>query len=393
MARSKQSRKGKKAWVKNVDVDDVNTALDQQREKEILLGNDDDDFVIDTEGDRTTKRQKVLKTTEILRNKSKVPAHTQRVRKQIVLKKRASELMALSGRLLTESKFKKTVDRDGILRAESEDLWGEETKEESKVPVIDPSQPSIPYAAPSKAPSTLKQAPLLLKSTTSSGIEDHEHGGKSYNPALEDWKKLIDHEFGNESTLELKRQKVEEHQKRIQYLIQTLEDEEVQDLDEANGEEEEAKELDDDEKYQLSVNPRTEIKTKTRTQRNREERHKKTQALHSKLRDLKKQIAELSRLEEIEAEVEKKLEDNSKKEPKVRTYTRHSKHDVTFNPIEVKLSDELTGNLRSLRPEGNLLYDSMYKLQMEGKVEARVPHMAKRKFKPKYVTKRSFKDP
>lgn len=390
MARSKQSRKGKKAWVKNVDVEDVNTALDQKREKEILLGKDDDDFVIDTEGDRTTKRLKVLKTTEILRNKSKVPAHSQRVRKQVVLKKRASELMVLAGRLLTESKFKKNVDRDGILRAETADLWADETQEEPKVPVIDPHQPSIPWSAPSKAPSTIKEAPLLLRNTTSSGLKDYEHGGKSYNPALDDWKKLIDHEFGNESTLELKRQKVEEHQKRIQHLIQTLKDEEVQDLDEANDDDDQ-EETNEEDKYKLSVNPRTEVKTKTRTQRNKEERHKKSEALYSKLRELKKQIAEISRLEEIEAEVQDKIK--NRKEPTVKTFVSHSKHDVSFNPIEVKLSDELTGNLRSLRPEGNLLYDSMHKLQMQGKVEARVPFTGKRKYKQKFVEKRSFRDP
>lgn len=390
MARSKQSRKGKKAWVKNVDVEDVNAALDQKREKEILLGGDDNDFVIDTEGDRTAKRQKVLKTTEILRNKSKVPAQSQRVRKQVVLKKRASELMALTGRLLADSKFKKTVERDGILRADAADLWSEETKEEPKVPVIDPHQSSIPYSAPLKAPSTIKEAPLLLRNTTSSGLKDFEHGGKSYNPALDDWKKLIDHEFGNESTLELKRQAAEAHQKRIEHLIQTLEDEEVQDLDEANDDDEQ-EETNEEDKYKLSVNPRTEIKTKTRTQRNKEERHKKTEALYSKLRDVKKKIAEISRLEDIEAEVEEKLA--NKKEPIAKDFVRHGKHDVTFNPIEVKLSDELTGNLRSLRPEGNLLYDSMHKLQMQGKVESRVPFSGKKKQSQKFVEKRSFRDP
>lgn len=389
MARTKQTRKGKKAWRKNVDVEDVHDALDQKREKEILLGTEED-FVIDTEGDRKTKKQKVLKTTEILTNKSKVPALGERLPKKLVLKKRANQLMTLSGRLLTGNKFKATVDRTGILRAETADLWTEFAPEAPIVPVISPSQPSVPNAAPSKAPATLSQAPLQLSSKTARSISDFEDGGKSYNPALEDWKKLIDHEFGNESNLEVKRQAMEEHQKRIEYLIETLEDNEVEDLDEVNMEDGDHEENDDD-KYKLSVNPRTEIKIKTRTQRNKEEKIKKAQELNAKLRELKRQIADLSRLDEIETQVEEKL--GNKKASLEKKFYRHGRHDVSFKPIEVKLSDELTGNLRSLRPEGNLLYDQMFKLQMQGKVAAGLLASKKRKYKQRFVEKRSFRDP
>ena len=38
-------------------------------------------------------------------------------------------------------------------------------------------------------------------------------------------------------------------------------------------------------------------------------------------------------------------------------------------PLEVKLSDELSGNLKNLKPEGNLYYDQMLSLQSSGKIE------------------------
>lgn len=373
-----------------MDVADVDQALDAKREKEILLGTDDDSFVIDTQGDQKHKKQKVLKTTEILRNKSKVPALGERLKGKPVLKKRTDSLMVLAGRLLTKSKFKATVARDGILRGDATDLWSEAPATESRVPIVSPSQPTTSYSAPLKAPVTLLEKPLKLTSKTARDIADFEDGGKSYNPALNEWKKLIDHEFGNESTLEEKRQKMEEHQKRIQYLIETLEDNELQDMDEVADDEEAAVDEDDEDKYKLSVNPRTEIKTKTKTQRNKEARHKQAQELHKKLRELKAQLADLNRLDEIQAEVVEKISNTKTAAPK--EYKRHGKHDVSFTPIEVKLSDELTGSLRSLRPEGNLLYDLMNKLQTQGKVEARVPVVRKRKFKLKYVGKRTMKD-
>lgn len=390
---SSTSRKGKRAWRKNVDVADVDQALDAKREKEILLGAEDDDFVIDTQGDQKHKRQKVLKATEILRNKSKVPALGERLKNKPVLKKRADALMVLSGKLLTGNKFKATVARDGILRGDSTDLWSDAPASEPRVPIVSPSQPSTSYSVPQKAPVTLLEKPLHLTSRTARDIADFEDGGKSYNPALDEWKKLIDHEFGNESTLEEKRQKMEEHQKRIEYLIETLEDNEVQDMDDAADEQDEAAgaDIDDEEKYRLSVNPRTEVKTKTRTQRNKEARRKQSQELHRKLRELKAQIADLNRLDEIQQEVTEKISNTKTAKPK--EYKRHGKHDASFTPIEVKLSDELAGSLRSLRPEGNLLYDLMHKLQTQGKVEARVPVVRKRKFKMKFVGKRTMKDP
>ncbi|WPK26156.1 hypothetical protein PUMCH_003504 [Australozyma saopauloensis] len=388
MAKSKQSRKGKKAWVKNVDVDDVDQALDAKREREILLGADED-FVIDTQGDSRNKKQKVLRTTEILRNKSKVPALGERIQKKPLLKKRTNELMTLAGRQLSGNKFKATVNREGILRASSEDLWTEDISAEPQVPVVSQSQPSISNTPATRAPKTLLQKPLALTNPTARDLKEFEDGGKSYNPALEDWKSLIEHEFGNESTEELKRQKMEEHKERIRYLIETLEDNEVQDLDESVEDTEPVVENEED-KYRLSINPRTEIKTKTKTQRNKEERHKKRTELQGKIRDLKAKLSEIENLQQIQEEVEQKL--NEDKPQRVKTYTRHGKHDVTFAPIEVKLSDELTGNLRSLKPEGNLLYDTMHKLEMGGKVELRVPHIRKKRFRPRIVEKRSYRD-
>merc|ERR1711972_388255 len=56
--------------------------------------------------------------------------------------------------------------------------------------------------------------------------------------------------------------------------------------------------------------------------------------------------------------------------------------------IEIKLSDELTGNLRNLKPEGSLLEDRYKSLQRRNIIETRVVQKAVRQ-KTKKVDKRS----
>lgn len=382
------SRKGKKEWRKNVDVDDIHEALEAKRENEVLYGDDDQAFVIDNEGDNRKIHSHKLKSREILENKSKVPAIVSKKVKHKVSKKRANQLMALAGRLITESALTARVDKDGIVRAQNVDVWAD--KDEVAQPDIYKKSSFKSYTPATKAPKTMSHAPISLSVSTTDDVL--VHAGKSYNPALDSWRDLIDREFNAEQSLEVKRQAVEEHQKRIQHLIETLDDKEIESSDDevAQEVEETANNEDDENKYKLSLNKRTELKLKTRTKRNREARHKQRLELQAKLKDLKKQIHDLQKLEEIEKEVDVKQSQVKKKAPK--TYVRHGKSEVIFKPIEVKLSDELTNNMRSVKPEGNLFYEQMHKLQASGRVEARVPVEKKRKFARKFTEKWSYKD-
>lgn len=386
-SKAQPSRKGKKAWRKNVDVEDIHAGLEAKREKEVLQGTDDD-FVIDNEGDNRKTHGSKLKSREILENKSKVPALVSRQVKHKVSKKQAKQLMALAGRLNTDSKLKTRLDKDGIIRGKNVDVWADE--EEVAQPDSYKKSAFKAYMPATKAPKTMAHAPLALTvSTTEVGLV---HAGKSYNPELGSWKDLIDREFNAELSLEMKRQAMEEHQKRIQHLIETLDDKEIDTSgDEAPEEEEEAAEDEDEEtKYKLSINERTELKIKTKTKRNKEAAHKKRMELQAKLTNLKKQINDLLKLEDIQKEVEVKESQIKKKAPK--KYFRHGKSDVTFKPIEVKLSDELTNSMRSVKPEGNLFYDHMHKLQASGQIEARVPVVKKRKYARKFTEKWSYKN-
>lgn len=388
--KAQPSRKGKRAWRKNIDVNDIQAGLEAKREQEVLLGEDSNNsgFVIDNEGSSATPKPSFkLKTSEILANKSKIPAIQSKKVKHKVSKAQTKKLMALAGRLATESKLKTKVDRDGLIRASSLDVWADQPDVE--LPQVYKQTPFVSYTSAKVVPKTLSHEPLALHSD--SPQEKIVHPGKSYNPDLNSWKELIDKEFGLENKLELKRAEMEEHQKRIQYLIETLDDKEFEESDDESIEKdpEEEEKSSEENNYKLSLNERTEWKIKTKTRRNKEARHKQRLELEAKLKDLKKQIRDLNNLEVIEQDVEQKLQ--SIKPRPAKKHHRHSKHAVAFKPIEVKLSDELTGTLRTMKPEGNLLYDLLHKLQMQGKIEARAPQR-KKKRAVKLTEKWSYKD-
>jgi len=60
--------------------------------------------------------------------------------------------------------------------------------------------------------------------------------------------------------------------------------------------------------------------------------------------------------------------------------------------LDLKLSDELTGNLNSLKPEGNLLIDRYKSMQKRNIVETRVKQkIVKNRKKRKLAEKRTYK--
>jgi nucleolar protein 53 len=118
--------------------------------------------------------------------------------------------------------------------------------------------------------------------------------------------------------------------------------------------------------------------------------------LEDQLKGWKRQLKDLTNLDEIlaaEAEAEKaEIARAEKLSDKVRKPKKLFRYDTIEAPLEVKLSDELTNNLKNLKPEGNLFYDLMMNLQSTGKIETRVPVGKKRKYAPKVTEKWTYKD-
>ena len=388
-----RSRKGKKAWRKNVDIDDVEQGLDQKSEHERVFGRHaGDGFVLDTEGDVQLgqPKHKKLKSTEILNKRSQFPALQVERRKKIqgVAARDVGRLMKLSGRMQGTTAAQARLLEDGVTNTPVNDLWGQEllraAAKAAATPEVLQRLSYTEWTAPKRAPKTLRQAPLATR-TPAATISL----GKLYNPSFDLWKALLNEEYEKEKSNEDKRVLLQQHQEKIKYLIANLGDNEEADS-ESEAEADEEEEEEEQTESGLSVNKPTEVKIKTRTKRNRERAHRQREELQLRLAELKLQIHQLEKLALFEAEVTHKLLHTRTK--RARVPRKLFKHAGLEPQLEIKLLDEILDSLRKLRPEGNLLHDEMRKLQHAGKVEARVPVPKRRKYAPKITEKWSYKD-
>lgn len=397
IVKKQSSRKGKRAWRKNVDIEEVVSGLETSRERQRLIGDEDEsDFVIDTAPTNKIVKEKKLKTAEILSNKSKVnPLVNARAlvnkpttKVQGVSKTDLLKLIQLNGgKYKSESKLKARIDKDGLINVRNRDIWGEEEAEEDidDRPEEMKKSSTSDYTKPKNLPKTLKESPLAIveNDLTKKVI----HAGKSYNPSLESWKSLINKEYDLESKRELTRQQLNEHRERIKFIIETINGNDLSDTEDENEVTPESESESDAEDLKLSINNPTQVKIKSKSKRNAQAKQKKRVELEKEVKLLKKQITDLTNLETI---LSKELAEKPKRNKRVKN--KVFKYDPVTQPLEVKLSDELTNNLRNVKAEGNLLYDTMLNLQSTGKIEARIPVAKRRKYTPKITEKWTYKD-
>ena len=143
------------------------------------------------------------------------------------------------------------------------------------------------------------------------------------------------------------------------------------------------------------------IGNKPKTRRQLRDRRKKIFADQKKERekDVKIREIEVARVKSIKKELKateiKTQERQEKKkaaaEEKLHGPIRLSNYKYEPQEIEIKLSDELTGNLRNLKQEGSLLEDRFKSLQRRNMIEVRVKQKTVRKLKRKTFQKRSHK--
>ena len=143
------------------------------------------------------------------------------------------------------------------------------------------------------------------------------------------------------------------------------------------------------------------IGNKPKTRRQLRDRRKKIFADQKKERekDVKIREIEVARVKSIKKELkatEMKTQERQEKkkaaaEEKLHGPVRLSNYKYEPQEIEIKLTDELTGNLRNLKQEGSLLEDRFKSLQRRNMIEVRVKQKTVRKLKRKTFQKRSHK--
>lgn len=419
------SRKGKKAWRKNIDLSATEAALEDIREQERILGaaahskKNQDLFVEDRSGQETqlarqAREKRKLKSQEILAQRSAVPAVQQKARSHFQLDTKTASGKANAAGL--PEKVKKRLrmlasrpheglqgqdergnagkfQSDAVL-AEKYALWSDPAPA-TENEWITPAMKSAVHK-----PKSMHHAP----SATVEGLSalSKPHPGISYNPDFDSHESLLQHALEKAKKQELDEQELRQLQEQMRNVAkgQAQTTALSMEIDDAATHEDEEEEVEEEE-----VAPRTKLpRRKTAAQRRREARAKEQynqaqqrrkerqmRALMSEMsshsKKLSKSAAERSQL--IEQRRQAKL---ARMRERGFAGTKLGKYVVPEQRIDVQTGDELSESLRQLKPEGNLFWDRFQNLQARGMLESRQPvQPMRRRLKTKTYDRHTFK--
>ena len=413
--RKQPSRKGRKAWRKNVDITEVQDGLETLRE-EIRQGGpisekpSDELFIFDTAGSEDIRKKhkltKTLKADEILAQRSAVPGVDSRKRSARITdgvlepaaKRRRQDWVSRK----ELQRLKESLDASSHLESHQLangddagfDVWADAPS--ADLNTVDDEY--IPKVRPKVAPTTIFQAPIPLTATGKAvRAVRNPDAGTSYNPTFESWDDLLNREGDKEVEAERKRlEKAEkEAEKEAAIALSAAQADREADTDYESGWE--GFETDNDESSLKRKRP----ERKTATQRNKINRRKELErkAKHEAATGKKQKQAENAVMALIKdnnrGELVQHDAESSDDENEEGTKIRRRKRGTMKIPeqnLEVVLPDELQESLRRLKPEGNLMNDRFRNLLVNGKLDNRALVHQKRKKQVKVTEKWSYKD-
>ncbi|KAI9821731.1 MAG: hypothetical protein M1827_002312 [Pycnora praestabilis] len=415
------SRKGKKAWRKNVDITEVQQGLENVR-AEVIQGGvisekpSDDLFTLDTAGStsiqKTYKTNKPLKADEILAQRSAVPAIESRKR---------SGLDITDGVIEPSSKRRRGggVSHKELTRLKQIAYGGEGVHKDiiqaEIVPDYDPwagggedygnQDPMFSFLEPPKQvkePRTLKHAPIsLLANGKQIAAVRAPEAGKSYNPSFQDWDELLTKEGIREVDAEKKRLRdAEVEQERLERAAASAREQE----NEVTSDEQSAWEGFESEMEGDEWLARKRPERKTPAQRNKVKKRKEAERKALQDAQMRKRNRQAEEIRNLARAVEEKeasrfaimstgkngeLIGNDDRKLRRRKLGKAMLPEPT---LELVLPDELQDSLRLLKPEGNLLKDRFRSLLIRGKMETRRPVSQAKKAKRTLTEKWTYKD-
>ncbi|KAI9827248.1 MAG: hypothetical protein M1832_005386 [Thelocarpon impressellum] len=419
------SRKGKRAWRKNVDVTDIQEGLETVRD-EVIRGGviaekpSGELFTVDTAGDKSIKEaynktHKPLKADEILAQRSAVPAIDSRKRSN---SRTTDGVLEPTGKRRRGGGIShKELDRlrriayggEGVHKdvikapgAPDHDPWAE--AEEDAVQETDPLFSFLEPPKPIREPRTLKHAAISLAATGKEipAVKKPEPQ-ISYNPQSTLYFEAFTKAGEEEVEAERKRLCETEEEWQKQEMIARVQQEEER--DEADEDEESAWEGLDSDIEGSEWLARRRPERKTQAQRNKIKRKKEAERraaaeAHEKLR--KRQAAEIKRIAKaVEAKAKERAMtvaeegaacDDEPGDDRALRRRRLGRAPVPEPPFEMVLPSELQESLRLLKPEGNLLKDRFRSMLVRGKMESRRAITQPKQAKRFTTEKWSYKD-
>ncbi|CAE6440221.1 unnamed protein product [Rhizoctonia solani] len=422
---SQSTRKGKKAWRKNVDIEEVEDHLEGLRDEERETGgpvhekSDTQLFSVDVHGDEQLKRQmrkhRPLKYMEMLAKRSAVPAvHSRasfptptpsgftkpRIRVSAAERARLARIAHRTKNPLEVADYRSNLPAsEAVKRSGKYDVWASEDPDEASLvramrtseakeyllPIVKRHQSRAPPSAPPSVPALTKAA--LPTSVV------HPEAGMSYNPTYEDHQELLRTAHEREAKRVEDAEKVEAVRRRMEAAWEHKGDGILEgmliDVGEEDEEDEEAEQLD-------PVKP---PQRKTAQQRKKAARALAEKRSRAGLAQKRQQLASLSTLKSLRRTVANAQSESQraaaeraeKKLAKGLIGMRVGRHVVKESDIDYQLGEDLPESFRELKPEGNLWKDRWGSMVSRGKVEPRVPVLAARKKKMKEYEKHSYK--
>lgn len=238
------------------------------------------------------------------------------------------------------------------------------------------------------------------------------HPGTSYNPSLKDHQDLMDKVIEKEEKII----KVDEHLNRVtkrMFSKITAEERDRRDMEEMatgvivkgevsenveDGEDAEEK-SDEDENVYTPINPPTQNKKKDKKQRKNQRVQREIKEGQIKKKIEKKKVTDIHRVKFIETLIghrSKSLKDQHirKKELSVkRKYLPRRLGSMKFSEPEIDITtpENISGNLRNLKPEGHILADRFKSMQRRNLIAPNKDVGLAKRAKVKYFVKNTHK--
>ncbi|KAL7420407.1 hypothetical protein Q5752_005377 [Cryptotrichosporon argae] len=396
------SRKGKKAWRKNVDVGEVEAALERARGEERVTGGrytaktNDQLFTIDTVGDVAVAKRlkKSLRSLAVLSERSAIPSLTSRSRPsastRAVRPVEKARLRRLARRPAATARF-------AAPSAEVLDAWAALPPPPAPVGGFGAEAMFTPAVKP--PPTLVRAAAIRAQAIAERRDVERPEAGTSYNPAADAHAALIAAAVDEEVRRLAREAKEDARAERMGDVVRRQKEAGERDDGETvvagmtvgaadaaalDGQDEDG-EVEEEERV---VKP---TKRKTQAQRNKALRAREAarlDALDRQRRRLEKAVAsapglsknaETRRRAAEEAERLRRLVRREKERKAYEGGEKVGKHRVAKGRVEVQLGEDLAENLRTVKPEGNLFKDRFLALQKRGLLEPRTRHLPTRR--------------
>ncbi|KAH9947852.1 P60-like protein [Amylocystis lapponica] len=415
--RNQGSRKGKRAWRKNVDIEDVEEGMEGLRAEERVTGTilqkqtNDELFQVDVKGDDRVRKafpkfsREQLTSTKILAQRSAVPAVFSRTiapspKRRLLTHEEKGRLLRM-GKRARRGPFDAVMDPTELGAGSAMLEVSEAARESGGYDVwsapLDTQGPSIKHPR-TPHPRTAIMLPAVPP----------PHEGASYNPLFASHQELLRsaHEAEErrvKAAEELSTVKARLEEARKSAVLETANADAAPgmtvDKPGADAPEDDA---DGEAETEASIARRMPVR-KTRQERQKAARQKAEKRVLAERVARKRMLAAVDSakvmrrsLGRTHAERERlraqREQEAREKLTKGLVGQKIGKHRVPEGQVDVQLGDELSESLRALKPEGNLFRDRFLSMQHRAIIEPRVPVMPKkRRTKIKEYEKHAWK--